>query len=283
VRRGAAAPGDTMGVVEIRGPIRKMSSTLSPRAAVEYALPVGGESLALNPFLGSRFGLRFGGEIRCIHCDRSIRKSFNQGYCYPCFTRLARCDRCVVKPELCHYHRGTCREPEWGELHCLTTHTVYLANSSGLKVGITRGSNPISRWIDQGASQGLAIRSVPSRLDSGRVEVSLAEYAADKTNWRAMLRGVPDPIDLESERDRLMDLHRERHPEETLPGTALPEARALRIEYPILEYPQKVVSHDLEKKPQLEGTLLGIKGQYLIFDRAVINLRKYAGYCLEIG
>jgi hypothetical protein len=80
-----------------------------------------------------------------------------------------------------------------------------------------------------------------------------------------------------------MDLHRESHPEETLPGTALPEARALRIEYPVLEYPQKVVSHDLEKKPHLEGTLLGIKGQYLIFDQAVINLRKYGGYCLEIG
>jgi hypothetical protein len=50
------------------------------------------------------------------------------------------------------------------------------------------------------------------------------------------------------------------------------------VRYPVLAYPDKVRSHNLEKEPLLEGTLLGIKGQYLIFDQAVINIRKYTGY-----
>jgi len=260
-----------------------MATTLMPggETPVHYSLPLGDETVPLNPLLGQRLGLRFEGEIACVNCGRATRKSFSQGYCYPCFRRLACCDSCMVKPELCHYAKGTCREPAWGEAHCLNPHTIYLANSSAVKVGITRGIDPRSRWIDQGAVQGLAIRVVGSRLASGVVEVALKQYIADKTNWRAMLRGAPEPVDLAAERDRLLALHVESGAE-VLPGEAAEAADPLEIHYPVLEYPKVVKSHDLHKHARLEGTLMGIKGQYLLLDSAVINMRKYSGYLLHL-
>ena len=262
--------------METRGPVRKLTSRLEH--PVSYALPVGTESLPLNARLGGVLQLQFEGDISCIHCGRAIKKTFNQGYCYPCFTRLAQCDSCIVKPELCHFHKGTCREPDWGQQHCMIDHTVYLAVSSGLKVGITRGLDPTSRWIDQGAAQALAIRVVSSRLDSGRVEVALKQYVADRTDWRKMLKGEPELMDLEAERDRLLSLRAAEHPDDPLPGESAPGAEPVSLAYPVLEYPSRVRSHDFGKQPMLEGTLLGIKGQYLIFDTAVVNVRKYAGY-----
>jgi hypothetical protein len=257
--------------------------TVVPDSPVRYALPVGAESLPINPRIGRTLRLHFEGEIRCIHCNRSIGKSFQQGYCYSCIRRLARCDSCMVKPERCHYPAGTCREPEWGETHCLIPHSVYLANSSGIKVGITRGLDPMTRWIDQGASEALVIRRTLDRLRAGEVEVAFKEFANDRTNWRAMLKGPPEPVDLCDERDRLVALLRERHPPRELPGEPVADAEPVAIRFPVLEYPAKVVSHDLDRKPLLEGTLLGVKGQYLIFDTAVINVRKYGGYCLSVG
>lgn len=250
---------------------------------VSYTLPVGDAALPLNEFVGKRFVLEWRNEIRCIHCDRKIKKSFQQGYCYPCFTSLARCDSCVIKPELCHYDQGTCREPEWGEKHCLIPHTVYLANSSGLKVGITRGLDPLTRWIDQGASQGLTIRVAKNRLEAGQIEVALKAFVADKTNWRAMLKGTPEPLDMDAERDRLLATYDSEGPGAVLPGAAPDGVSPVRIDYPVEEYPTKVASHNLDKNARVEGTLHGIKGQYLILDTGVINLRKFAGYVLDVG
>jgi hypothetical protein len=257
--------------------------TVALDAPVRYALPVGGESLPINPLIGRRLQLRFEGEIRCIHCSRSIRKSYQQGYCYPCFTSLACCDLCIVKPERCHYLAGTCREPTWGETYCLTPHSVYLANTSDVKVGVTRGSDPTTRWIDQGASEALVIRRTPDRLGAGQVEVALGEFVRDKTNWRAMLKGPPVPVDLGAVRDRLFELLRAKLPRSELPGDPAADAEPVAIAYPVAEYPRKVVSHDPVRDPLLEGTLLGAKGQYLIFDTAVINVRKFGGYCVSVA
>ena len=124
---------------------------------VDYRMVFGDVEVPLNQYLGSTLQLSFDGVINCIHCDRKTNKSFNQGYCYPCFKRLAQCDSCIVSPEKCHYHEGTCREPEWGETHCMIDHIVYLANTSGIKVGITRGTQVPTRWMDQGATQAKPI------------------------------------------------------------------------------------------------------------------------------
>ncbi|MGZ8193739.1 MAG: DUF2797 domain-containing protein, partial [Methylobacter sp.] len=120
----------------MQGQLRKMRTRLDN--PVQYDLPLTDQMVALNPLIGKPIKLMHTGNVFCVHCNRQIKKSFNQGDCYPCFISLAQCDMCIVKPETCHYHAGTCREPTWGEAFCFQWHFVYLANSSGIKVGITR-------------------------------------------------------------------------------------------------------------------------------------------------
>jgi len=170
-----------------RGALSKMSAQLGD-PVVQYAFRLGDELVSVNPLLGKRIRLEYLGGIHCSHCGRKTSKSFSQGYCYPCFTSLAQCDTCIMSPERCHYDAGTCREPSWGESFCMTDHIVYLANSSGIKVGITRASQVPTRWIDQGARQALPILRVATRQQSGLVEDLLRTQVADRTNWRALLR-----------------------------------------------------------------------------------------------
>lgn len=268
------------------GKLRKMKTELAEQ--VQYQLPLGETDLPMNQLLGQQLSLSYSGQINCIACDRKTNKSFSQGYCYPCFKRLAQCDSCIVSPEKCHYAAGTCREPEWGETHCMIEHIVYLANTSGLKVGITRHSQVPTRWMDQGATQAQPIFSVSSRLQSGLVETLFKDHVADKTSWQAMLKGDAEPQDLEEQRQRLMNQCagavselREEHGLQAI--TELAGAETTEIRYPVLEHPLKVKSFNLDKTPDIEGTLMGIKGQYLIFDTGVINMRKYGGYHLCVA
>ncbi|MDH4610743.1 DUF2797 domain-containing protein [Pseudomonas sp. BN102] len=257
-------------------------------APVQYGFRLGEAEIAANPLIGKQLRLEFLGAIHCIHCGRKTKKSFSQGYCYPCFTKLAQCDSCIVSPEKCHFEQGTCREPEWGERFCMTDHVVYLANSSGIKVGITRASQVPTRWIDQGATQALPIVRVATRQQSGFVEDLLRSQVADRTNWRAMLKGDAPALDLAAIRDQLFDSCAEglRALQDRFGLQAIqPVSDVLPIEinYPVDAYPTKVVSFDLDKTPVVEGTLRGIKGQYLILDTGVINLRKYTAYQLAIS
>ncbi len=266
------------------GPLRKMKAVLEDTGNVIYQLPLGEDlTVPVQLFLGKQLRLAYQGEIHCIHCDRKTSKSFNQGYCFPCLRRLACCDTCIVKPELCHYDQGTCREPEWGRDNCMQPHIVYLANSSGLKVGITRKRQIPTRWIDQGATQALAILEVPSRHVSGMVEMILKSHVSDRTQWQRMLKGEAEAVDLQAERDRLLGLCRDEIEHLLLelgPDSIqrLPTAQVTTLRYPVLEYPVKVKSLNFDKQREVGGLLLGVKGQYLIFDTGVINIRKFAGY-----
>lgn len=267
------------------GTVSKLKSALD--APVQYGLPLGDEVMDLNPLLGQSLKLRYTGRIFCVHCGRKTSKSFDQGYCFPCFRSLAQCDTCIVKPEQCHFDQGTCREPDWAQQFCFRPHVVYLANSSGLKVGITRDNQVPTRWIDQGAIQALPVFQVHSRFHSGLVEITLGKYVADKTQWQAMLKNQVTPMDLKAERDALLEKCRLELDALTdrLGGDAivpLSDADVVSIEYPVVEYPTKVSSFNLDKTPQIEGRLMGIKGQYLMFDSGVINIRKYSGYELEV-
>ena len=269
------------------GNIKKMIGDLNVGNNVQYTLPIGDQQIAMNDFIGKQIGLRYAGVINCINCGRKSKKSFSQGYCYPCMMKLAQCDSCMMSPEKCHYDAGTCREPQWGEAHCMVDHFVYLANSSGLKVGITRGTQIPTRWIDQGAVQAIPIFRVATRQLSGLVEVIFKQYAADKTNWRKMLKNEVDVLDLASERDRLFALADDelsiieaKHGLQAV--QRITGSEQVNIQFPVIEYPTKVTSFNLDKIPEVSGKLMGIKGQYLILDGGVINLRKYTGYHLEL-
>jgi hypothetical protein len=269
-----------------RGALNKMAVRLGD--PVQYAFRLGEREVPVNPLIGKSLRLEYLGEIHCTHCGRRTNKSFSQGYCYPCFKKLPQCDSCIVSPEKCHHELGTCRDPQWGEQFCMTDHVVYLANSSGIKVGITRATQLPTRWLDQGASQALPILRVATRQQSGLVEDLLRSQVADRTNWRALLKGDAVPVDLAAVREQLFDGCREGL--EALQRRfglqaiqLLADAETVEIRYPVEVYPSKIASFDLDKTPVVEGTLLGIKGQYLIFDTGVINIRKYTAYQLAVS
>ncbi|MDO6594030.1 DUF2797 domain-containing protein [Neptuniibacter sp. 1_MG-2023] len=268
------------------GALQKMRTELSDK--VSYFLPVGEQEVAMNELIGKSIRLHYQGAINCTHCGRKTNKSFSQGYCYPCFKSLPQCDQCIVKPELCHFHEGSCRDESWGEQFCFQDHYVYLANSSGVKVGITRGTQIPTRWMDQGAVQALPIFKVATRLQSGKVERLLGEHVADKTNWRKMLKNEVESLDLTETRDLLFEkcqagliaLENEFGLQAI---QRLPEAEQIEINYPVLNYPQKVTSFNFDKTPEVSGVLQGIKGQYLILDTGVINMRKFTAYQVMIS
>lgn len=263
--------------------LEKMVVSLHDQKA-QYYLNIGKDRLYMNDYVGKTFKLSYQKEINCTHCGKKTNKSYGGGYCYPCTIKLPECDMCILKPELCHFAKGTCRDSQWGNDHCNKPHYVYLANSSGLKVGITRETQIPTRFIDQGAIQALPILKVHSRHQSGIIEKLIASEYKDKTDWRKMLKGEIVDIDLEEERDKLFDLFGvELDQYESDWGISiLDKETPLSIQYPVLSYPEKVSSLSFEKLDEIEGTLNGIKGQYLLFDKGVINLRSFTGYKLKV-
>ena len=265
------------------GILHKMHTYLEPaNAIVQYKLVIDTTHIDLNPLIGKQITLNYTGKIFCIHCHKSIKKTYNQGYCYPCFSKLAECDLCMLKPHTCHFEQGTCRDPSWANAFCFQPHIVYLANSSAVKVGITRSTQLPTRWIDQGATQGLPVFKTPSRYLAGVLEITFGNYISDKTHWQKMLKGKPAELDLTSIRDELLAQCNEQLTEiyqNALPSIEiLIDAKPVNIEFPLYNYPDKIKSLCLLKTPHISGILIGIKGQYLILDSGVINIRKYTGY-----
>ena len=264
----------------LRGVICKMKVALTD--PVSYQLPVGDELCAVDRRVGKPLSLSFTGRIFCISCGRKTSKSFAQGYCFPCFKSLAECDLCIMRPETCHHHLGTCRDEQWAQGHCMQHHYVYIANSSGLKVGITRGNQIPTRWIDQGATQAIAIFRVKNRFHSGLLESTLKKHVSDRTDWRKMLKGGAVPVDMRAESEQIIavaeiDLAELKNTHADLDWEQLDEP-PVSLNYPVYQYPEKVNSLNFAQTASISGTLNGIKGQYLIFDHGVINIRKFSGY-----
>lgn len=270
------------------GNLRKMKTELrGSQNLASYTLNLNGELVDLNSLVGNKISLEFEGSINCVSCGISIKKTYNSGYCYKCFSRLPECDICIVKPELCHFSNGTCRDSVWGEKNCFMPHYIYIANSSGIKVGITRETQIPIRWIDQGAIQAVPIIKVSNRLQSGLIEKLISSSLNDKTNWRKMLKNEVDIEDLEIARDNVFDqFGYELDDFEQSFGESemefLEQETVTEISYPVIKYPTTVKSMSFDKTPLIEGELWGIKGQYLILDTGVINIRKHSGYNIKI-
>ena len=268
-----------------RGALSKMAAQLD--APVQYSFRLGDELLPVNPLIGKTLRLEFLGAIHCSHCGRKTKSSYSQGYCYPCMQKLAQCDICIMSPERCHYRRRHLPRAELGR-------AVLHDRSRGLPGQFSVGQGRYyprhqipTRWIDQGASQALPILRVATRQQSGFVEDLLRSQVADKTNWRALLKGDAAPVDLTAVREQLFascssgltELQQRFGIQAIQP---LSDQPVVQISYPIEAYPAKITSFNLDKNPLAEGTLLGIKGQYLMFDTGVINIRKYTAYQLAV-
>ncbi len=245
---------------------------------VNYFLEGNDGELALHEMLGNTLNMQFGGKITCINCDRVIRKTY-QGFCYQCFTEAPEAAACVIRPELCEAHLELENTSEWESRHHHQPHVVYLAFSGNLKVGVTRASGTLTRWMDQGASRAIVLAETPYRQLAGQIEVELKQFVSDKTDWRKMLLNSAPDIDLVAQKEMLGSMLSSH-----LIEYVSAKNEIYQIQYPVIQYPTEVTSIRLDKTHSFAYKLAGIKGQYLIFDTGkVFNVRNHCGYHVSIA
>ena len=259
------------------GTLLKMETKLAN--PIEYELPIGDELVYMNHLIGKYIAFKWLKEIYCVVCERKTNKSFAQGFCYPCFLNAPETSECIFRPELCQAQDGVARDMEWAENHCLQDHIVYLAISSGIKVGVTRSGQIPTRWIDQGAWQAIKLAKTPNRYTAGLIEVALKEHISDRTNWQRMLKNqLIEGVDLTATKKEMIV-----HLSSELQNYISEENDITEINYPVNEYPEKVKSLSFDKLEEITGRLWGVKGQYLIFDDgSVLNMRKHTGYMVVL-
>jgi hypothetical protein len=245
---------------------------------IQYYLIFSDSFLNVNQLLNKNITISFIA-YQCLNCKKK-KKIFRQGFCYDCFYSSPAVGDWIMKPELSTAHLGIQdRDLAYEQRVQLQPHIVYLAFSGGLKVGVTRKTQVPTRWIDQGATEAIVVVEVPNRYLAGITEVALKQHYADKTNWRKMLQNHSEPIDLMAERVKAEQFL----PDETKPYFDRQKEQPYLIPFPISDAPSKVNSLNLDKTPEFSGKLMGIKGQYLLFeDGTVFNVRTYEGYVVKI-
>lgn len=263
--------------MKFKGQISKMISDIGN--PIQYSLPIGKEKLMLNKYIGEVIKIDFNDEIRCINCNNKIKKTYMQGYCYPCFITLPQTEDCIFKPHLCRAHLGKARDMDWAEKNCLAPTYVYLSLTSNLKVGVTRHNHIPSRWIDQGAHFAIKFAKTPNRYLAGLIELEISKYISDRTQWRKMILGQYEILDLLQKKNDL-----EYHLSDELKKYLLQDEKIIELKYPVIQNLDKIKSFNIEKFKRLDRKLIGIKGQYLMFDdNHVLNVRKYTGYNFTIS
>ena len=262
--------------MQYSGVLTKMQTEIG--SPIQYYLIFENNFLNVNQLIGKNIEIQFTG-YQCLNCNKK-KKIFRQGFCYDCSTSSASAGEWIMKPELSTAHLDIeDRDLDYEKKVQLQPHVVYLALSSEVKVGVTRNTQVPTRWIDQGATQAIQIVEVPNRYLAGITEVALKKLYADKTNWQKMLKNDVAPADLIKEKVSLKYLI----PKEAQPFYDLADNKIYEMNFPVLEYPKKVTSLNLDKTPNFSGKLSGIKGQYLIFnDGTVFNVRTYEGFVVDI-
>ncbi|MEM6766172.1 MAG: DUF2797 domain-containing protein [Bacteroidota bacterium] len=247
---------------------------------IQYILKLGDSSIIMNELVGTSVKLHHTGKINCRICGRKLKKTYGEGFCYDHFMKAPENSPCIIRPELCEGHMGIGRDVAWEEKYHNKPHIVYLAVSSGIKVGVTRQDQIPTRWIDQGAWKAIILAEVPYRKLAGEIEVSLKTHISDKTNWQRMLKNeLAADLDLVAKKKELSSLVPEGFQSYLSENDQIWE-----LSYPVNQYPQKVKSINLLKQADAEAVLMGIKGQYLIFDnQQVINIRKHTGFEVELS
>lgn len=238
-------------------------------------------AILLNDCVGRELSISFLGQIHCVSTGKRISKAYGEGYSYDAWRRAPEQVESVIRPELSRIHEGIAlRDWDWEEANHNQPHWVYITQTSGIKVGVTRVASGESRWFDQGAILGCALFEVPYRQLAGQIEVLLKAHMPDKTQWRTMLSDVtPNREAMEATRAQVQSWLGAAFRTWELPGSEMVEIR-----YPVEAFPQKLTSVSLDKVHHLEGRLVGWKGQYALFeDGRVLNFRSHAGYRVRIA
>lgn len=237
------------------------------------------EPIPFNEVVGKELRIQFLHEIHCVVTGKKIKKAFGEGMSYDAFMNSPQASPSIIRPELSRIHEGIAlRDFEWEMKNHMTPHTVYLAQTAGTKVGVTRNTQIPTRWLDQGAVQAIRLAQTPYRQAAGLIEVALKDYISDKTSWQKMLKGELEACDLVNLKEEMA-----QHVPGNLKQYITENDAIVQIKYPVLAYPPKVKSIKLDKSPLIEKKLMGIKGQYLMFDDgSVINIRSHSGYRVAI-
>mgnify|MGYP001051726811 CR=1 FL=1 len=269
------------------GNLRKMR--IEPGAAPEEPLRYveqGADVLEALPeqcwsdWVGSHLTLQFDGAIHCAATGKRIRKTYGDGLSYDAWSKSPQAVESVIRPELSRIHEGIAlRDREWEERHHNVPHWVYLSQTSAIKVGVTGAHTGAKRWYDQGAIAGTVLCMAPYRGLAGEMEVLLKEVFTDKSAYRAMILATdPDVEALEEAREEAFD-----HLGTAFEAYMQFDEGVQTMRYPMTELPAKVRSVRLDKQPVIEGKLVAMKGQYLVFDSGVaINIRSHIGYRVRI-
>ncbi|MEO1012292.1 MAG: DUF2797 domain-containing protein, partial [Bacteroidota bacterium] len=254
-----------------QGVLRKMQTEMA--TPIQYYMVFEDDFLHMNQLLDKTVQISFI-KYQCLNCGKDL-PIYRQGFCKICFYETPAAGDWIMRPELSTAHLDKeDRDLAYEKKAQLQPHVVYLANSSNIKVGVTRKSQVPTRWIDQGAHEAIEIVEVPNRYLAGITEVALKDHLSDKTNWRRMLTNTINDENLVEWRDRLKAFV----PDEAV-DYFITDNEETHMEFPVLQYPEKVKSLNLEKTPSFTGVLKGIKGQYLIFeDNTVFNVRGHEGY-----
>ena len=257
------------------GVLKKMQTEIG--SPIQYFLVFENDFINMNQALNKELQIDFI-KYQCLNCGED-KPIYRQGFCKSCFFETPLAGDWIMKPELSTAHLDKeDRDLEFEKKMQLQPHIVYLTNSSNIKVGVTRKAQIPTRWIDQGAHEAIEIVEVPNRYLAGITEVALKEHVSDKTSWQKMLKNDLEDVDLVEWRNKLKD----SIPEEAI-DYYLDDRAETHLEFPVLQYPEKVKSLNLEKTPSYKGVLKGIKGQYLIFeDNTVFNVRGSEGYYVGI-
>ncbi len=258
-----------------QGVLRKMDTEFGQ--PIQYFLIFENDFLNMNQLLNKTVSIQFV-KHQCLNCglDKPI---YRQGFCKSCFFEIPQAADWIMRPELSTAHLNKeDRDLEYEKKVQLQPHIVYLANSSNVKVGVTRKNQIPTRWIDQGAHEAIEIVEVPNRYLAGITEVALKEHVSDKTNWRTMLKNDVKDESLEAWKQKLKVF---------IPTEAkdyfIENNRETHMDFPVLQYPEKPKSLNLSKNPNYNGKLVGIKGQYLIFeDQTVFNIRANEGLVINM-
>ncbi len=268
--------------MRVEGNLRKMATQLED--VVHYGLRLydvleASDPIPLNEAVGKPIRIEFQHEIHCVVTGKKIKKAFGEGMSYDAFMNSPQASPSIIRPELSRIHEGIAlRDFEWEMKNHMTPHTVYLAQTAGVKVGVTRNTQIPTRWMDQGAVKAIRLAETPYRQAAGLIEVALKDHISDKTSWQKMLKGEledRDMLELKSEMKELVPANLQQF---LSSNDALVE-----LNYPVLANPPKVKSIKLDKVPEIEKKLMGIKGQYLIFDDGtVMNVRSHSGYRVSV-
>lgn len=265
--------------MQAKGSLLKMKSEMNGEQ-VNYFLNLKDNSILMNELVGKEIQLIHTGVIHCIKCGKVTRKSFAQGFCYNCMQTAPETEECVLRPALCKAHLGVARDIAYAENNCLKPHFVYLANTGGIKVGVTRQSQIPTRWIDQGASTAIKVCQTPNRHMAGLIELHLSTHFSDKTQWRKMVANQVDTsIDMSQVREKAISL---LTPE--MLSFVCDDNKVYHFNYPAQSYPSQPKSINFDSQMEVSGVLTGIKGQYIILNnQVVLNIRRHNGYEVELS